>query len=54
MFKNLNNISFDKKTFLLKRFLANFNFVVLHFKNRSSCSFKYFKSSEVIVVKKKS
>ena len=35
-------------------FLANFIFVVAPSKNTTSCSFKYFESSDVIVVKKKS
>ena len=42
-----------QKYFCLKiifLFLANFIFVVSHFKNTPSCPFKY---SEVIVVKKK-
>ena len=35
-------------------FLANLAFVVSHLKKTLSCAFKYFKSSNVNVVKKKS
>ena len=35
-------------------FLANFIFVFSHLKNTPSRSFKYFESSDFIVVKKKS
>ena len=34
--------------------LSNFIFAAFTFKNTPSCSFKYFKSSDVIVVKIKS
>ena len=35
-------------------FLADFSFSISHLKKALSCSFKYLKSSDVIVVKKKS
>ena len=47
-----------KKRFCLKihffMFSVNLIFVVLHLKNRPSCSFRYFESSDVVVVKMKS
>ena len=47
-----------KKRFCLKihffKFSVNLIFLVLHLENRPSCSFRYFESSDVVAVKKKS
>ena len=50
--KNLKSISIFSLHYFMS--LANFNFSISHLKKTLSCSFKYFKSSDVIVVKKKS